>query len=251
MAQLLQTRDEKIVKVSLEILINEIHPNPESGSEWIEFLSKEEVDENLSLDGYTIFDSYHQIYKFSNEEFIDQILVVEVSGLNNDNDSVILKDSSNIILDSFNYATTQKGLSWSREIEANSFILSTASKNLANLTTTSEITQTTTISPTLTITPTPTATIAASLTPSTTLTIHSPTFTPATLNQKIKKPYKYDLDNTKLKIEEKAFANRETRLVVLGKTQGKAEILNAIIGSSLIILSSFFLIYVKIKGKRS
>ncbi len=227
--------------MSLEILINEIYPNPESGSEWIEFLAIGQIDENLSLSNYTIFDSYHQIYKFSDEKFTDQILVIEVSGLNNDQDSVILKDSSGAVLDSFSYSETQKGLSWSREPETENFILSETSKNLIN----PEITPTPTTSPTPTTTPTPTST-------PTETTTENPATTPSpTVYQQTKKSYKYDLNNIKLQIEEKPFSNRKTRLVFLGKTEGKTEILNAIIGSSLIILSSLFLIYVKIKAKRS
>lgn len=249
MARLLQTRCEKIKGVSLEILINEVYPNPESGSEWVEFLANGEIDENLNLSNYTIFDSYHQIYKFSDEKFTDQILVVEVSGLNNDQDSVILKDSNGAILDSFGYSETQKGLSWSREPETENFILGATSKNLVNPKVIPEISLSPTISPTLTLTSTPSPTETTAINPTVSA---SPIMYPLTSTaSQQKKSYKYDLNNIKLATEEKPFADRKTRLVFLGKTERKAEILNAIIGSSLIILSSLFLIYVKIKGKRS
>ena len=230
-----------------QIIINEIHPNPDSGSEWIELLLiTEETDGSFSLTNFTIFDSARQIYKFTNEQFINKLLVIEVSGLNNDTDSVILKNELGNILDSFTYNQSEKGLSWSRENISNTFILTAPSRNLENL----HITPTQTPTPTLTLT----ATITFTPTPTPTLT---PTTNPTPINnlvtttpqKEIRQLTSYDLSKIKLNSQDKEMPERELRLVFIGKQIGQAEIINAIIGSFLIILSSIFLIYVKIKNK--
>lgn len=261
------------------IVINEIYPNPESGSEWIELKINEPSEQEISLRDYTIFDSYHQIYKFDVEQFSDQLLVVEVSGLNNDQDSVILKDENANILDSFTYTQTQKGLSFARQEENGAFVLSEASRNQPN----PQLTPTPTnllVTPTssmvsLTQTPTPTATpspplpsISPSPIPS---PIPSPTPSPVVIlsiePSSITKTEEnlptniaflpdnsinyhfYDLNKINLKTNAKDLTEQPTRLVLLGKNFKQTAILNAIIGSLLMILSSLFLIYVKVKSK--
>lgn len=227
------------------IKINEIYPNPESGSEWIEFLIDEEAAENLDLANYTVFDSYHQIYKFTTEQFNSQLLVVEVSGLNNDQDSVVLKDVSGNILDSFSYISTEKGLSWAREPETNNFLLSEATPGQINPT------PTPTTSPTPTLTPTLTSPIATTPTSSPTVIPITSSPSPTQTNTSTSKTYSYDLSKVKLRTEEKSPTDRSTRLVILGRNQGQTEIVNAIIGSAVIILSSLYLLYVKRKSKQN
>lgn len=243
------------------IYISEIHPNPETGSEWIELSTSEPMDNNLNLANYSIFDSYHQIHKFTNEQFSNRLLVVELSGLNNDQDSVILKNENGEIIDSFKYTTTQKGLSFARDEMSDTFTIEVASKNQVN----PSESPTPSLEPSPTITPTssPTTVKASptpsekpiSLEPSISITNTSAivdTNQTKTTNQNIKTKYHdYDLNQIKLKTEDKSFTERLTRLVFLGKNQGQAEIINAIIGSSLIILSSLFLIYAKFKKKRN
>ena len=101
--------------MSDKILINEVYPNPESGSEWIELYTDQEPNIEFSLANFTLSDSVRQIYKFTNEKFINQLLVIEVTGLNNDTDSVVLKDNDGNILDAFTYEHTEKGLSCKAE----------------------------------------------------------------------------------------------------------------------------------------
>lgn len=243
----------------LQILINEIHPNPETGNEWVELLASEPLADNFSLANYSISDSYHQIYKFSDEQFSNQLLVVEVSGLNNDQDSVVLKDPNDNILDYFAYTQTQKGLSWSLQFGTNDFILSEASRNLPNPTLTPVFTPTPTsiitLTPSVTITVTPTSTPTSTLTLTPTLTPTSAPGSatlsafPTTANTASAIRHHYDLSKIKLQSNDKTFTERQTRLVLLSKIEGKIEILNAIIGSSLIILGSAFLLYVRIKNK--
>jgi hypothetical protein len=251
--------------MSLLIYINEIHPNPETGNEWIELWIDGDANtiNDFSLNNYTIFDSTRQIYKFSNEQFLNQLLVVEVSGLNNDLDSVILKDETGNILDSFSYTTTQKGLSFAREIGSNNFILNEASRNQINprntpAPTNLEISPTaspSTIQTSTSPSPTQIPQIRTSSQPTIILKNPSPSQTTKTINLEepdISPTYRpYDLSKINLKSEQKYFKERQTRLVFLGKNLKQTEIQNAIIGSSLIILSSIFLIYVKVKSKHN
>ncbi|MBU1033562.1 hypothetical protein KKI22_01255 [Patescibacteria group bacterium] len=223
-----------------QILVNEVYPNPETGSEWVELIVTEKIAEDFSIEDYTIFDSYHQIYRFSDDEqFLNQLLVVEVSGLNNDQDSVIIKNATGNIIDSFSYTETEKGLSWAREIDSSIFSLSEASCNLVN----PLITPAPTEEPNPTISPTATPTPTLSTIPTA-----NPT-NPAPSPKKTKKYHYYDLSKIKLESQDKIFENRTGRLVFFGKKQGQAEVLGAIIGSSLIILSALFLIYAKVKSK--
>lgn len=244
------------------IVINEICPNPVSGSEWIELKINKPSEQEISLRDYTIFDSYHQIYKFDAEQFSNQLLVVEVNGLNNDQDSVILKDKNSNVLDSFSYTQTQKGLSFAREIDKNTFVLGPTSRNQINSTliiapTNLENEPTATPSPILSqapLSPSPLPTPSSSATLSV-----EPTPTIKKDNQSVELSlattlahyHSYDLSKIKLKAEEKYFQARNTRLVLLGQNFQQTTILNAIIGSLLIILSSLLLIYVKIKNKHS
>lgn len=239
-----------------QIVINEIHPNPDSGNEWIELLLiSEEVEEYYNLENFTVFDRTRQIYKFSNEQFNNQLLTIEVSGLNNDTDAVILKDKLGNIIDSFTYDKTEKGLSWSKKLIDNIFILTSPSRNSENL----DVTPTLTTTPPLTITPTPTPTLVQILT-------QTPTVSPVLVNtvvkttlqkeiqqsadDKIEQIYKtYDLNKIKLESHDQKINQREVRLVFIGKRIEQTEIINAIIGSFLIILSSVLFVYVKIKNQ--
>ncbi len=241
--------------MSATILINEAHPNPESGNEWIELYITQEPAEEFSLNNFTLFDSARQIYKFTNQQFINQILVVEVSGLNNDSDSVILKNSNSEILDALTYDKTEKGLSWSRNLTDNTFALTAPSRNLINPTPT----------PTTTPTLTPTATSTPTITPTTTA-VPIPTSTPKitsvsnsnnltsvqtttmTASNKSVVRHLIDLDKIKLSSHDKSYLNRNLRLVFLNESLERNLIINAIIGSSLIILASLILIYGKIKN---
>ena len=222
----------------MALFINEIHPNPIEGSEWIELWSEDCEQDNCEITGYQIFDSYHRIYEFDGQEvFSNQLLVIEVSGLNNDQDSVILKDKEDNILDSFSYTKTEKGLSWNK-LSDGSFVLSEASPNLNNP------------EPTLTPTPTPTNTPAPTDTPTSTPT-PTQNQNQNQAGQEIEKAliYQYKISNIKLESHDQAQEERLGRLVFLSKTKGQTYIVNAIIGSSLVVLSSILLIYVRLKGK--
>lgn len=226
--------------MSSQIIINEVHPNQESGNEWVEFLATETLPDDFSLNEYTIFDNSKQIYKFTTEKFINQILVVELSGLNNDSDSVILKNNNGEIIDSFTYSKTEKGLSWFRAENGN-FLLGESSKNQNNPTPTQSPSPTTTPSDNPSTSPSP------SQSPSLALLSNSPTPSISQAKINIRPQYVYDLKKVKLEATESSLAKRNNRLVILSDTEGQREFVNAIIGSSLIILSAIFIIYVKFR----
>jgi hypothetical protein len=223
-----------------------VHPNPNSGTEWLEFYLTPETVTNFNLAGFTVFDNTRQIYKFNEEAFSNQLLIINVSGLNNDADSVILKDETGNILDTFTYEKSEKGLSWSRIPNENIFILSTPSYNLPNPA--PSPTPTSTIAPTVTPSSTVTPSLTVSPTPGNTIT-PQPTFL-SQLNlqqekillQKLSKP-----ESIKLISHNSDYQTRNLRLVFLSNSPKQSLIVNAIIGSLLIILSSAVLLYGKIK----
>lgn len=232
--------------MSSQIIINEVHPNQESDNEWIEFLATETLPDDFSLNEYTIFDNSKQIYKFTTEKFINQLLVVELSGLNNDSDSVILKNSNGEVIDYFTYSKTEKGLSWFRTENGN-FLLGEPSKNQNN----PIPSQGPSLSPSPSHTPSPNYNPSTSPSPSPSQSLspallsNSPTPSISQAKINIRPQYVYDLKKVKLEATESSLAKRNNRLVILSETEGQREFVNAIIGSSLIILSAIFIIYVK------
>lgn len=228
--------------MSSQIIINEVHPNQESDNEWVEFLATETLPDDFSLNEYTIFDNSKQIYKFTTEKFINQLLVVELSGLNNDSDSVILKNSNDEVIDYFTYSKTEKGLSWFRTKNGN-FLLGEPSKNQNNPTPSQGPNLNPTPSPNYNPSTSPSP--SPSQSPSPALLSNSPTPSISQAKINIRPQYVYDLKKVKLEATESSLAKRNNRLVILSETEGQREFVNAIIGSSLIILSAIFIIYVK------
>jgi hypothetical protein len=241
--------------ISAKVTINEIHPNPEEGSEWVELLlinedfTEEEAE--LTISNYSLEDNYHQIYLFSDEEFSlieeEYLLTVEVAGLNNGEDQVILKNSDSETIDQFSYSQTEKGLSWSFDQNSKSFQLSKPSKNQSN----PEITTSPSPSPTTTIVPS-TISPQPSSSPN-----PSPSLKPQENNSQINTTppivhyHNYNPRKIKLKTEENPFLNRETRMVFLQEQEEKSIVINAIMGGSLISVSAYFLLYVRTKNKKT
>ncbi len=240
--------------MSPTIFINEVHPNQESGSEWIE-LFLVETDLEVNLLNYTIFDSARQIYKFSNENFNDQLLVVEVSGLNNDQDSVVLKDNLGNVLDSFSYFSTQKGLSWARIGTSSEFSLMEPSRNQINPTPT----PTPTLNPTASASPTPNPSLSPTTAPGQGASVagDQPNSTDgdgfqatSPLLQISQYPH-YLLDKIQLQAAASTREERLSRLVFLGQKTAPIELKNAIIGSLLLIFASTYLLYAKFQKNHS
>lgn len=277
------------IKVSSnsQLIINEVFPNPSTGSEWIEisYLGENIVDSN-DYRNFTISDEKRIIYTFQGDEvWSNNFLVIEVAGLNNDQDSVILKNAEELVIDQMSYTLTEKNLSWLR-INPNEsvFILGEASPLCANY-----IPPSPTPNPNPTVTPMPTSATTAtpSSMPSPSITSPSinanpniinappPTATLTNTNQNNNDTNNQEIKtnnreiNKQLSQEELAqvyFANYQnyhnlqisytqekqfpqTRLVFLGQKILKPAIIDAIIGSSLLVLAAILLSYEN-KAKR-
>lgn len=158
-------------EVQAAVVINEVFPNPSGdSSESTEFIELYNTDADLSVDlagyrleeakGYTISGVLepHNFISFSRSE--------TGLALNNSGDTILLKDPSGEVLDTFTFEKTDDDLSWSRYPDGvGSFSLTTlATKDAPNFP-----------PPTPTYTPTPTQ--APTATPTNTPT-NSPTATP-------------------------------------------------------------------------
>lgn len=103
-----------------EILLNEIHPAPEAGQEWIELYGITAA--NLPrLVGWTIEDASGVIFRFTsssleNIQLNEPLAVIELSSskLNNTGDSVLLMRADGSLADGVAYDKTDKGMSWVR-----------------------------------------------------------------------------------------------------------------------------------------
>lgn len=229
----------------MPLLINEVHPNQNSGSEWIELFCEET---NADLSTYSIYDAVRKIYQLSDESCSDDLLVIEVSGLNNDQDSVIVKQDNGEIIDSFSYQSSEKGLSWSRQVDS-SFVLSSPSRG-ANNPAVIEAEPNTSPTPSTSTTPTP----SVNLTPTSSPT-NSPTSTngptvsisPTAIKTNFELPYTATSIN--LQATDTAAIKRDSRLVILGQhPPERQQILGVIMASCLMLFSAIYLLYVKKKS---
>lgn len=240
-----------MTSVSTQITINEVHPNPISDAEWVELqLIGDPLTTNLNQ--YTLHDSTRQIYQFTTESFNPtNLLVVSVSGLNNDQDRVILKDTLGTIIDEFSYTTSTKGLSWARMVD-HTFVLTQPSKGETNPHITPSPTPTTTpaqnpISPSpTTITPSPKANTTTHPTPEPSRqTTNSTIITIPTLP--LNTPYAfYALTDIQLATTSSTTTSLN-RLVLIEASDNQLILRNAIITSLLVIVLSSYLLYVKYK----
>jgi hypothetical protein len=249
------------------LIINEVFPNPSSGSEWVEILCLEE--NQFSPEEYahfTISDDKRIIYQFSgDEEWLEKLLVIELSGLNNDDDSVILKNPDGLIVDEMSYGSSQKDLSWLRtDIENPLFILGEPSP--LSLNSIPSPSAEPTPNPSHKPTPNPNHAITTNITP-TSFPISSVNNNQEKTEQSTsKEKEKLNRIIGKQDILEKYFANYQkfknlkiecqnsqhfpkSRLVFLGQKILKKAVVNAIIGSSLLILAAILLSYEQKKPK--
>jgi hypothetical protein len=238
------------------LIINEVFPNPSSGSEWIEILQiEEEAFSPEQYNNFTISDEGRVIYQFDgNESWLEKLLLIEVSGLNNDGDSVILKNTEGLIIDEMSYQTSKKDLSWLRiSTENSSFVLGNPSPLALNLI------PLPTDEPLATPTPSPIPSITPTQTPNPTNNDKQ--------NQDNKESNETNDDQNKTEdilkhqeIAKKYFSNYQdfknltikcqntqhfpnSRLVFLGQKILKRAVVNAIIGSSLFLIAALLLSY--------
>lgn len=249
------------------LIINEVFPNPLTGSEWVEINYLGEYQANiLDYINFTISDDKKVLYTFQgNEVWSDNFLVVELLGLNNDQDSVILKDDQANIIDQMSYTNTEKGLSWSRTNSNQAvFELAEATPNHLN------------INFSLTVSPSPNPTAIASISPTinpqpsanptTSINKHSEVEnnnSPSSTTNNILANEKNNNQLNEMKLlSQQDLANHyfsnyqnlqlsykkdrqfsQSRLVFLGQKILKKPIVDAIIGSSLLIIAAVLLSY--------
>lgn len=209
--------------------------------------------DTADLAAYAIYDDLRKIYQFSNDSCLDGLLVVEVSGLNNDKDSVVIKHDNGELIDSFTYQSTEKGLSWARQADG-SFVLSSPSRGTNNPQLAAPSTPTPT--PTNSATPSTTTSSASSTTGHTTPTItadnpDTQSVTTTVLNNpNFQLPYQ--ASDIQLKLDRSLIdASRSSRLVFLAEAlPNKSAVLGVIMTSCLLLLLAGYLLYVKIKHKQ-
>lgn len=249
------------------LIINEVFPNPLTGSEWVEIIYlSEDQDNPPDYLNFTISDDKKVLYTFQGDEvWSDNFLVIELSGLNNDQDSVTLQDDESNIIDQMSYTSTEKGLSWSRTNSDQAvFELAEATANYPNINFTVPVspnpspTVTNSVSPT--INPQPSANPTASIDNSTEMEKNntpSPTinknFTQEKTNNQINEikllsnqdlanEYFSNYQNLQLSYnKDQQFP--QSRLVFLGQKILKKPIVDAIIGSSLLLIAAVLLSY--------
>ena len=229
------------------LLISEVYPNPQTGAEWVEiYLSQEASASAQQFVDYSLHDNHQLLYRFTGqEEWSDQLLLVEVTGLNNDGDSVILQDDQEHIIDQMNYNTSQKGLSWSRiSWQQAEFALTEASPGLLQL---AEPSQPPPTSPTPTISPSITTSPEPSSSPSVRPNSQpiSKDHRPASLDfDPMVQLANYQASRLKLTTDSQTVTDgKQARLMILGQTTAKQEVQDVIMGSSLLLLAALLLSY--------
>jgi hypothetical protein len=153
-----------------EVVISELLPAPTDSSqphgeqEWVELYNTS--DAAVDLEGWILEDSLSQpstIAQLSGELAGTSFLVIPLDStvLNNNGDTVILRDSSSVARDQLQYSSSSPGMSWSRTaLEASA-----------------EITETTPSPGTATLLPSPTPSPSPSPSPSPALSLRSSNFT--------------------------------------------------------------------------
>lgn len=239
-------------------IINEVHPNPDGGSEWVELFCPEELVEiNFNLNNYSLSDSYHQIFNFTEESCLNPYLTVTVSGLNNDGDQVILKDAELEIIDQMSYDKSTKGQSWLRESPEDSiFLIGEESRDSQNIlpSPTPIITPT---SSEITITPTPSSKTKDRLNENTTIEeIKEVEEDPQADLSSNQESFNYPIIPSEIKLScntdqdaKPIFENK--RLVLIQQQKPKQVLLNAIINNLIIISLILVNYYVYFKQQKN
>jgi hypothetical protein len=249
--------------LSTALIINEVFPNPNLGNEWVEirYLGEEIINPN-DYYNFTLSDEKRVIYSFQGDEaWSGNFLIIEVTGLNNDQDSVILKNAEAIVIDEMNYTSSEKDLSWSRTNPDQSiFTLGQASPLAENLIITPTIIPSPSPSPTAlptVITPTPSTNnhqnssddetdniqsdIDVEKKVSQTLDTSNRSLSQTDLSQICFTNYQNYQNLQTTYSQDKQFA--QTRLMFLGQEILKRAVIDAIIGSSLLVIAAILLSY--------
>ena len=143
------------------VVLNEIYPAPPTGeTEWVELYNNE--NKNITLSQYRLFDLVGNEIKISTDSAppFGFVLATSFGVLNNDGDTVRLKNLMGEILEIATYSgsfTSSKTFAKCPNGENNWFILTTPTKNSSNETTCQALIPTPTLSPPETPTPIPTS----------------------------------------------------------------------------------------------
>lgn len=223
------------------VTINEVFPNPDSGAEWVELACSDEALQNhLDLTDYSLHDAVHTLVTLNGVHCTQSFFVVEVTGLNNDGDSVILYDAMSQKIDEMSYATSLKGQSWLRLLNSETtFILGLPSKGQENIFPTATPTPTPTLQPTPTYAPTLTVTTIPSPPPvstDTTLAISSALSSPTqtlTPTWSLDPTFQYEFDpqHYKLDASQDLTFDHNHRLVFIQESLHYKILLNAIMST--------------------
>jgi hypothetical protein len=104
--------------ISAQVVINEVHPAPSSGNDWVELYNVGNTAIDLSgwkLEDQLTSPSTISSWNTATSLAPDSYLVVEVSNkLNNAADGVTLKNNTGQILDQMNYSSSTTDQSWAR-----------------------------------------------------------------------------------------------------------------------------------------
>lgn len=235
-------------------LINEVHPNPSSGSEWVEIYCQSElVSDNFSLADYSLWDDYHKIYSFGQDAGCNnEFLLINVSALNNDGDRVELRNASDEVIDSMTYSSSTKGLSWLRLTVVDSeFVLGAASPGTTNVLPTATPTPTPSPTPTAVTSPKPTVITSSSPTPLTSSSNQLSSAEPSTTTNQTQSsmPFNYPISPQSIKLETNTANDAQAllenkRLLLIQPALPRHFVGNAIMGSLLSLGSVFLSFYV-------
>ncbi len=162
-----------VSKVSAQVVINEVHPNPNTGNDWIEL--KNISTQSVNLAGWSVEDSSSSLTTSPSLSTLileaSGYIVIEVSNrLNNTGDQVKIKNSSTQLVDTFSYSQAPVDQSWSRSPDGTGpFVLSAPSRGVFNpeiyISPTPSPSPLPSPSPQFSPTPTPTPSISPSPTP--------------------------------------------------------------------------------------
>lgn len=149
-------------KISAAVIISEVYPAPQIGSEWIELYNPS--NSVATITNWQLFDLLSTpsiLYTFDNTEINPLsylILELPINKLNNSGDGIQLFDDQGMLIDEMTYAFTEQNMSWSRtsSVVTSEFILTAATKNAEN-----SVTENST-DPSVAATPLPTPTVSES-----------------------------------------------------------------------------------------
>lgn len=230
-------------QVEAQVIINEVFPAPEQGSEWIELYNPN--SQEVELDGWWLEDQLSSptvVARLENEILLAQnFLVIELSSakLNNSADGVVLKNSQAEVIDQMSYKSSRAGFSWSKNT-AGFFELTLPTKNMINIFP----------SPSPTIAPSPTPTSSPTPTPNITKSKPTPTTNKTTPASPTPPPPPHSTSQPILSFDSTISATQNKLTNIVTQKLPKTALLSVILGGSWLLFSSSWKIHEKISQQR-